>query len=464
MRWGLKQRLILAFISIIVLPIVASILFLTLISSGMEGQTSTNEDEISVLLSEVKSVVELNAGNLEEAALFQQKIEPLLEKYDIDLIILSAKGDVLFKSAEVQKKEDFFSFWTDRLGKLNVDVLTQEHGELSVEIQANSFSVPPFSQFREIIITIFGGISIGFVALVTLILLWTWYISRTVLHPLKEIYNATEEVMKGNLEYKIRYTKQDEIGRFIHGFDQMRDHLKKTNEQQQQYERERKQLIASISHDLRTPISSIKGYVEGLEDGIAKNENMQKKYLRVIKSKTEQLDRLIEDLFEFSKFELKQLSINKVLVNSREFFQEAFHNAELDYPNIDIFLAEPLPRVSLNIDSGRVKQVIANLIDNAVKYGGKRIVIKVEKQGEFLEVSIEDNGQGIKKEDLPFICSAFFRAERSRSRESGGTGLGLAIVKDIVNAHGGEIRAESEPGKGSVFIFTLPLYVNQKTY
>ncbi|WP_102261258.1 sensor histidine kinase [Mesobacillus jeotgali] len=460
MRWGLKPRLILAFVSIIIVPIAAAILFMTFYSAGMEERAGRSEDELDVLLSEVKTTINENAQYLEDPDLFYEKVKPLMQKYQIGLTVYSSEGETIFNSSGYQKRQEA-SIWLDRLGKLNVDVLTQEHGELSAEIQANSLSVPPFSQFKEMIYAILGAIGIGLSVLLALILLWTWYISKTILHPLKEIYHATEEVIDGNLDYKIRYGKQDEIGRFIHGFDLMRDHLKKSIEQQQQYERARKQLIASISHDLRTPLASIKGYVEGLEDGIAKNEEMQKKYYSVIKSKTNQLDRLIEDLFEFSKFELEQLSIDKNLVNSFEFFQEAFHSAQLDYQGVELVLADPLPSVSLQIDSDRIKQVMANLVENAVKYGGTSILLKVENQSGYLHVSIKDNGQGIVEEDLPFIFNPLFRGEKSRSRESGGTGLGLAIVKYIVEAHGGEIRAISEPGKGSEFTFTLPLYLKQ---
>ena len=460
MRWGLKPRLIFAFISIIIVPIVAAILFLVLYSTGMEDRAGRSQDQLDVLLSEVKGSINENAEFLHDPDLFYEKVRPLMRKYQIGLTVVSSEGETLFDSSNYQSRQEA-SFWIDRLGKFNVDVLTQERGELSAEIQANSLSVQPFKQFQEIIYAILLAIAVGLAVLAGLILLWTWYISRTVLKPLKEIYHATEEVIEGNLDYPIRYGKRDEIGRFIHGFDLMRTHLKKSIEQQQQYERARKQLIASISHDLRTPLASIKGYVEGLEDGIARNEEMQKKYYRVIKSKTDQLDRLIEDLFEFSKFELEQLSIDKTLVNSSEFFQEAFHSAQLDYRDVDLVLAGPLPSVSLNIDSGRIKQVMANLIDNAVKYGGTEIVMKIEKQDGFIMVSIKDNGQGISAEDLPYIFNAFFRGEKSRSRESGGTGLGLAIVKYIIEAHGGEIRAVSEPGKGSEFTFTLPLYLRQ---
>ncbi|CAM3857653.1 ATP-binding protein [Mesobacillus thioparans] len=457
MKWGLKPRLILAFVTIIILPIVASVLFLSVVSSGIEAR-SGNEDELDLLLTQVKDTVEQNAEYLAEPDLFYEKVRPLLKKYDVGLQIFSPNGESLFNSADYQPSQES-SILLERLGKFTVDVTTQGQGKLSAEIQANSLSVPPFSQFKEIIYAVIGAIVTGLAVLGALVLLWTWYLSRTVLNPLKEIYVATEEVIEGNLDYKIEYRKQDEIGRFIHGFDLMRNHLKKSTEQQQQYELARKQLIASISHDLRTPLASIKGYVEGLEDGIARNEEMQKKYYRVIKSKTDQLDRLIEDLFEFSKFELEQLSIEKSLVNSREFFREVFQVAQLEYQDVDLVLADPLPSVSLNIDGGRMKQVMANLIDNAVKYGGTNIVMKVERLPGFVQASIKDNGQGIDGEDLGSIFKPFFRGEKSRSRESGGTGLGLAIVKYIIEAHGGEIRAESHPGKGSEFVFTLPMYV-----
>jgi signal transduction histidine kinase len=458
MKRGLKPRLILAFVSIIIVPIAAAILFMTFYSAGMEERAGRSEDELDVLLTEAKEIINENAEHLEDPDLFYEKVRPLLQKYQIVLTVYSSEGETLFNSSGYQKRQEA-SIWLDWIGKLNVDVLTQEHGELSAEIQANSLSVPPFSQFKEMIYAILGAVGIGLAVLLALILLWTWYISKTILQPLKEIYHATEEVIEGNLNYKINYGKKDEIGRFIHGFDLMRDHLKKSIEQQQQYERARKQLIASISHDLRTPLASIKGYVEGLEDGIAKNEEMQKKYYSVIKSKTDQLDRLIEDLFEFSKFELEQLSINKTLVNSSEFFQEAFHSAQMDYRDVNLVLAGPLPSVSLKIDSGRIKQVMSNLIDNAVKYGGMKILMEVKEQGAFVKVSITDNGQGIHAEDLPSIFNPFFRGEKSRSRESGGTGLGLAIVKYIIEEHGGTIHASSEPGKGSQFTFTLPLYL-----
>ena len=460
MRIGLKTRLIIAFVSIIVLPIIVSIGFIAVFAASVEESVGQDGDELDKLFSDVKTNVGANSENLDHPDVFYNNMIPLLSKYDISISVFSPEGEELFSSLEYEKESNT-SYFLKKAGALDVDVPANDWGTLSVKIQANSFAVPPFKDFKDILTAILSSVGMGLLVLVSLIALWTWYISKTILHPLKKIYTATEEVIVGNLDYQINYYKNDEIGRFVKGFDLMRHHLKTSIEQQHHYEKARKELIASISHDLRTPLSSIRGYVEGLEDGIAKTEEMQKKYLRVIKSKTDQLDRLIEDLFEFSRFELEQLSIEKKLVNSSDFFQEAFHTAQLDFQqaHVEFMIDGPIPSASLHLDTVRMKQVMANLFDNTIRYGGNKVVMKIVKLESHIQVSIMDNGQGIADEDIPFIFNTFYRGEKSRSRELGGTGLGLAIVKYIIHAHEGEIKVESQLGKGSEFIFTLPKYL-----
>ncbi|WP_079504837.1 hypothetical protein [Mesobacillus jeotgali] len=168
MRMGLKPRLILAFISIIVLPIIVSVLFMFLFASGMEEQAGKSEDELDMLLSEVKNTIDRNAANLSEPELFYERVRPLLKKYDIELAVYSSEGESLFDSAEHQMRIDS-SFFLSRLGKLKVDVSTKERGELSVEIQAKSFSVAPFTQFKEVILALVGGIATGLAVLAALI-------------------------------------------------------------------------------------------------------------------------------------------------------------------------------------------------------------------------------------------------------------------------------------------------------
>lgn len=460
MKSGLKTRLVLAFSSTILIPILVSIVFIIIFSETIDQRNKNNGDDLDQLFSEVKHSVQEHSADLEHPDKFFIKIEPLLKKYDIELMILSPNKDHLFNSTDYQQTNTP-SIIVDQFGKLNVDIPTENYGQLSAIIKANSFSTAPFNLFKQIITIFIGSAATGIFVLVCLIALWTWYISKTILVPLKTIYRATEEVIEGNLDYPINYTKKDEIGRFIQGFDLMRHHLKKSIQQQLQYEKARKELIASISHDLRTPLSSIKGYVEGLEDGVAKNEEMQKRYLSVIKNKTNQLDRLIEDLFEFSKFELDKLPVERNLVNSKDFFLKAFQTANMNSQRsgVEMTLRGSIPSVCINIDIHRITQVLDNLFDNAVRYGGDKIEMEIILEDRFLRVEIKDNGQGIAPDDLPYIFNTFYRGEKSRASDLGGTGLGLAIAKNILKAHDGEIKAESRQGIGSIFTFKIPIYI-----
>ncbi|WLR49815.1 ATP-binding protein [Bacillus tianshenii] len=461
MKIGLKTRLVIAFLTIILVPIFVTIGMLYFYSSSFEQKAAgQNEQQIEQLFSEVKAEVRRNIQYIDNEALFFEKISSLLNRYEIGLKIKSAEDKLLFDSGKFSpnEKETNRSLLPDMSQLLQVRVETGEGEFVQVDIIANSLEVEPFRQFQHMLQGIFVSLAAGVIALLVLIVGWTWYISRTVLQPIKEIYTATEEMREGNLDYPISYSRNDEIGRFINGFNLMRTHLKESLKKQKQYEQSRKQLIANISHDLRTPLASIKGYVEGLLDGVVRDEEKQTRYLQVIQTKSEQLDRLIEDLFEFSKLELEQLPVEKMLIDSAEFFSEVLYDAKMDarQHKVELDIFEPIPSVCLYIDPQRIQQVLTNLIDNAIRYGSTRIDVSMNVHEGNLNVEIIDNGSGIAKEDLPFVFNRFYRGEKSRSRKSGGTGLGLAISKSIIQAHQGTIDVSSIKEEGSIFTFTLP--------
>ncbi|MBO8156876.1 MAG: HAMP domain-containing protein [Bacillaceae bacterium] len=461
MNIGLKTRLILAFLSIIIVPVLVTIGLLYVYLSNIDERFQGQEGKINQLFQDISDQVRENEELIDHPKQLYYEFQPLLRKYDINLAIQSPDHEVLFDSRDFHPDES--SGFFKQMDSLQVDVELSSGLPVHVEIMANSLQAEPFNTFYQVLKNIMISLAIGFLSLILLIIGWTWYISRTILSPLKQIYTATEEMKEGNLSYPIHYNKKDEIGHFVHGFNLMRKHLKQSIEKQKQYEKSRKELIASISHDLRTPLSSIKGYVEGLMDGIARTEEMQKKYLRVIKDKTDQLDHLIEDLFEFSKLELNQLPMERVYVNSQEFFSDVILGIEIDVQQkgVQIKVEDPVPSVCIYIDPQRIQQVLLNLIYNSVRYGASTINIRMleNRTKSHLQVQIADNGNGISKEDLPYIFNRFYRGEKSRSREHGGSGLGLAIVKSIIQAHDGEIRAESDEGQGSCFTFTLPLCI-----
>ncbi|MCL7745533.1 sensor histidine kinase [Halalkalibacter alkaliphilus] len=453
---GLRPRLIIAFLSIIILPIVTFFGTLSFFTNQLEQLEGEQNNEIEYVLSEINETVLENYDVIGDTEQFYNKIKPVIEPYHLELIVSTKEKVVLFQSTDhiPDKDERMFT-----LRHSQVQTLTGEI--LNIEIKSSSLDLSSELSYRKILTSIIISLSSGLIVLVLLMVGWTLYISKTILHPLKEIYTATEEMRDGNLNYEIHYKRNDEIGRFIKGFNTMRDHLKLSIAKQQLYENNRKELIATISHDLRTPLQSIKGYVEGIKDGIVQNEEMKNRYLNVILSKTDQLNRLIDDLFEFSKLDLDQLVMEKQLVSSNDFFTKILCDAEVDVKQKQgqLVVKKPIPDVVINIDRKRMEQVFTNLLDNAVRYGASEIKIAfaVNVKKTTLEIHITDNGDGISEEDIERIFERFYRGEKSRSREHGGTGLGLAIVKSIMKAHDGEIKAESKLGEGSKFVIVIPV-------
>lgn len=294
----------------------------------------------------------------------------------------------------------------------------------------------------------------------------TRIITRRILLPLKELNAAAEQIMNGNLDFEIRRQSDDEMGRFSAAFELMRARLKQSLDRQAAYERSRNELIANISHDLRTPITSIRGYVEGLQDGIVRDEEKFNRYLAVIKGKTEQLDRMIDDLFQFAQLESGRLAMDRRKTDSRELLEAIVSPFEMEFHDGSVRLAvsRPFPSKSVKVDAGRIAQVFENIIENAKKYAGpcSQITISASDEDDWIRIVVRDNGIGISEEDIPYLFERFYRGEKSRSRAFGGAGLGLAICKQIVEDHGGRIGVQSKPGAGSAFYFTLPVLKEEK--
>jgi signal transduction histidine kinase len=292
--------------------------------------------------------------------------------------------------------------------------------------------------------------------------LLTYIVSRSIIKPLRSLKRAAEQIREGNLENEVYPYARDEIGELSVAFEQMRRRLKASVELQLQYEDNRKELLSNISHDLKTPVTSIKGYVEGIMDGVAGPEKLDK-YLQTIYNKTVDMDRMIDELFLFSKLDLGKLPFNFEEIELIPFLEDLTEEAQFDMDKKGVSLTldqEGVNRtLKVKADREKLKRVLTNIWDNAVKYADKehtviRIALKERPNDILLE--IEDNGQGISAEALPMIFDRFYRADPSRNTSTGGSGLGLAIAKQIIVEHGGTIHAESEEGRGTRMIVTMP--------
>ena len=228
-----------------------------------------------------------------------------------------------------------------------------------------------------------------------------------------------------------------------------------------QLESTRREFVANVSHELRTPLSLIKGSVETLLDGAASQPAIASKFLDIIDRHCDRLTFLIEDLLTLSRLESGQLAINYDTVQLRSHVADVFDDFHRKAADRGVGLLNEVPEgLRARADSDRLDQVLSNLIDNAIKYGRPGGSVRVEGReadgGELIELSVVDDGPGIPAEAAERVFERFYRVDTARSREQGGTGLGLSIVKHIIQAHGGEVRLDTAPGRGAAFRFTLP--------
>ncbi|MFC5530767.1 sensor histidine kinase [Cohnella yongneupensis] len=292
----------------------------------------------------------------------------------------------------------------------------------------------------------------------------TYLVSRSFIKPLYALKFAAEQIKEGNLEHKVVLSRKDEIGELSAAFEDMRVRLNESIRLQLQYEDNRKELISNISHDLKTPITGIQACVEGLRDGIANTEAMKDKYIGMISKKSEEMNRLIDELLLFSKLDLKREPFQLERVDLGAYLRDCVDELRYD-PRMDgvaltysgVLEDQPAP---VMVDREKLHRVIMNIVDNSLKYMDKEpreISVRLSVDRTEAKVSIQDNGPGIDNAALPHIFERFYRADPSRQSATGGSGLGLAIVKQIIEGQGGTVSAESLAGQGVNITFALPI-------
>lgn len=290
-----------------------------------------------------------------------------------------------------------------------------------------------------------------------------YYVTRSIVKPIAALKEAAIRIKDGELDFEIPTKQKDEVGQLSQAFEQMREKLKQSVERQLQYEENRKELISSISHDLKTPLTTIKGYAQGIRDGVPATQEKMDKYVNTIHMKADDMDRLIDELLLYSTLDLKRLPFTFEQVDLGRFLNDCFEDMALDFEQKHIDFRLHLPKeqpLFIMADREKLRRVIANIIDNCLKYMDKidkRIEVTLTSDGEQATVRITDNGPGIRLDAQPHLFERFYRAEPSRNAATGGSGLGLAIAKQMIEGHGGTIWVESELGQGTSIVFTIPM-------
>ena len=304
----------------------------------------------------------------------------------------------------------------------------------------------------------------AFIILISVALVVGLWVYRSIAVPLVKLKKATQNIKEGNLDFVLDVEGNDEFSELCQDFEEMHRRLKESTEEKNLIEKENKELISNISHDLKTPITAVKGYIEGIMDGVADTPEKMDRYVRTIYNKTNEMDHLINELTFYSKIDTNRIPYTFSKLNVEDYFADCAEEVglELETQGIELVYANYVEKdVMVIADGEQIRRVIHNIISNAIKYMDKPkgiIQIRIKDVGDFIQIEIDDNGKGIGPKDLPYIFDRFYRTDVSRNSSKGGSGIGLSIVKKILEDHGGKVWATSRLGIGTIMYFVLRKY------
>ncbi|HUV43664.1 MAG TPA: ATP-binding protein [Dehalococcoidales bacterium] len=445
MIYSLRFRLLIAFTMVIVVTIGTVFFFLNQATRNEIREFEKRIDQARAIRMETELFRYYSRrGNW---AGIQTFVEQLGNLYGQRIILTDTAGIVVADSAEIILGEPYRpnspgqileSPWRkDGIGTLHVTP------QSSAELEIASLQIT----FKAVgLFFIWGGLIAAAIALIM-----TFFLSRRILAPVKSLTSTARLLGRGDFSQRVDVNDRSELGELADTFNLMAGNLERT-------ELLRRDMIADAAHELRTPLSNIRGYLEAIRDGVAEPD------ANTIRSLDEEaiiLSRLADDLQELSLAEAGELKLNCRTEDSAILIQQAVDARDVQATAKGVSLSAELPDElpPINVDSHRISQVLRNMLENAIAHTpeGGNISVTVKTKDRWLEISVTDNGEGIPPEDQPNIFERFYRIDKSRTRATGGSGLGLTIAKRLVEVHGGNIEVQSEPGKGSRFSFTVPV-------
>ena len=484
-----RTKLIITFLIVILLPILLSgIAFIAVgamvsYNSDLNFQIEISDESMlsdslaslsnttNMMYIRLENIAEEDERRLEDKAFLEDLNE---EASRVSSYIVVRKGTEEYYTGNEEMSGRFFSrlpaygfeskdsnsgFYYNDMQKLvkQIDFVFSDGDEGSLFLVTRVNSVVS----RSFLIYLFSAII--FILVLTSIVLTQW-VYKGFFEPINRLNVAMQQIAEGNFEYSLTSEDTNEIGELYRNYEDMRLRLKESTEEKIQNERQNRELVSNISHDLKTPITAIKGYVEGIMDGVADTPEKMDRYIKTIYTKANDMNRLINELTYYSGIDSNRIPYNFHRINLADFFQDCVEdvgldleskNIELNYSN----LVDPSTRIIA--DPEQLKKVIDNIVGNSIKYMDKPkgvINIRILDEVDSVRVEIEDNGKGISTKDLGKIFERFYRTDASRNSSTGGSGIGLSIVKKIIEDHGGYIWATSKDGEGTCLHFVIRKY------
>lgn len=419
---------------------------------------STNSITVDDNITEVKEIVNTSDS--------YDNINNKLKEINYDFYVYDTSKNLIYGNSQLadtiikysdltsnQEKTIFVNNATGYLKVSNNKIYLALEDVNRKDLTASNFNVDLF--FKKFIML--SGSLILFVLFIAV--LFSNIIIKRIMKPLTDLTNVSKKVKSGNYDEIIEYKNKDEFLPVITSFNEMQSSLKEETLKNEQYEKAKKEMLNGINHDIRTPLTAVKGHIKGIQDGIANTKEKQKEYLVVAYNRTLDIENLLNKLFDTFNYETGEIKLNKTKTDIEEFIRNYFdsRSAELKSKNIEIKLNKLSVKEYLYIDQIEFSRIFENLLNNAIKYSNITpliIEINIWKSDNNLKISFKDNGIGVKEENLSSIFDEFFKEDKVRKNsKENGSGLGLFIVKTIVEAHGGTISAKNK--KGLYFEITM---------
>ena len=487
-----RTRLLITSLTIVLLPLLLTSMALLVVGSHIEDAEQElgflNRDNSSFIytienysriteevLDEVRQQIMEDPSRLEDTAYLDEITEDLLDKSSY---IIVRKGKEIYYTGNPNAAKLIFPTLPEYGSEMSSAEAGYYYNDTKKLVKEVDFHFSDGSEGSFFVVTRVSSLlsqktlhnmvlSFILVLLLTSILLTQW-IQKGIFTPINQLNTAMQNIAEGNLEYMLTTDEKGEIGELYRNYEDMRLRLKESLDEKFEHEQKNRELISNISHDLKTPITAVKGYVEGIMDGVADTPEKMDKYIKTIYNKANDMDRLINELTTYSGIDSNRIPYHFHRINVAEYFGDCVEEVGLDLESKNIQLNyEDLvePSTQIIADPEQLKRVVNNIISNSVKYLDKEkgvIDIRILDEVDSIRVEIEDNGKGIAAKDLPNIFERFYRTDASRNSSQGGSGIGLSIVKKIIEDHGGYIWATSKENEGTCMHFVIRKYSVKK--
>lgn len=483
-----KTRLLVTSVTIVLVPFLLTCIAFLVVGSHVEDAENEldilDKDNLSFaytvenyshvteqVLQEVKEQIAEDPSKMEDQEYLDEVAVKLNRKFSY---IVVRKEDSLYYTGNEQAAKRIFNMLPEYGNRMPDSEAGLYYNDMKKLVKQFDFQFTDGSRGSFFIVTSVSSlisrnalkrmiVAFILVLCLTSVLLTQW-IQKGIFTPINQLNTAMQNIAEGNLEYMLTTEEKGEIGELYRNYEDMRLRLKESLDEKFEHEQKNKELVSNISHDLKTPITSIKGYVEGIMDGVADTPEKMNKYIRTIYDKANDMDRLINELTTYSGIDTNRIPYTFRRINVADYFGDCVEEVGLDLESKNIQLNyEDLvePSTQIIADPEQLKRVINNIISNSVKYMNKEkgvIDIRILDEVDAIRVEIEDNGMGIAAKDLPNIFERFYRTDASRNSSKGGSGIGLSIVKKIVEDHGGYIWATSKENEGTCMHFVIRKY------